>query len=448
MVAFSRNTVGFFVAGLSNNASYSFFLSAAKSLLSSDGIPAAVVLLADILPTLVMKVIAPMFLLHRLSYRTTVIFCSALSLFGFQLACWGASATVILLGVILASFSTGLGECTFLAMSHHYPASAVSAWSSGTGAAGLVASWVFSFETALLRLPTPRALLFNSWIPLLVYVSAEHIMQPVAEAPNGTRSHSTRAGQSYVPLRSSQTVASRKVHASPVNTPNTPLLDDSELSPSPLVQSHAATEIPAACRASLAYAKSHADQLGADCGIVPKDFISSLTVAERLTALRPILVPVAELYLVYTAEYVLNQGVAPYVSYPESTVSDDVIYTTLQSLYQFGVFISRSSTALFLLPVQLLALPPLVQLVLLALGTANVLTHDGVYPSLWILYAMTVLEGLLGGTAYAHNFAHISRSSPHLYREFRMGVASVGDALGITTAAFLDLVWDKWLCAV
>lgn len=53
------------------------------------------------------------------------------------------------------------------------------------------------------------------------------------------------------------------------------------------------------------------------------------------------------LLLVYIAEYTINQGVAPNLLFPlESSPFDEYrsFYSTYGAIYQFGVFISRSST--------------------------------------------------------------------------------------------------------
>jgi len=48
-----------------------------------------------------------------------------------------------LLGVVAASISSGFGEITFLSYSSYYHKNTVSAWSSGTGGAGVLGSWSY-----------------------------------------------------------------------------------------------------------------------------------------------------------------------------------------------------------------------------------------------------------------------------------------------------------------
>uniref|UniRef100_A0A8C3HFD3 Battenin n=1 Tax=Chrysemys picta bellii TaxID=8478 RepID=A0A8C3HFD3_CHRPI len=120
-----RNLAGFWVLGLCNNFAYVVMLSAAHDILSQQGAldtngttqvgprggAGLAVLLADILPTLLIKFSAP-FYIHLLCVPP---------------------------GVVLASVSSGLGEISFLALTAFYPRYwVVSCWSSGTGGAGLL----------------------------------------------------------------------------------------------------------------------------------------------------------------------------------------------------------------------------------------------------------------------------------------------------------------------
>ena len=63
-----------------------------------------------------------------------------------------------LVGVALASLSSGLGELTFLMLSSFYRLQMVSAWSSGTGGAGLLGSLLFLALTSWAGLTLTRTL--------------------------------------------------------------------------------------------------------------------------------------------------------------------------------------------------------------------------------------------------------------------------------------------------
>lgn len=62
------------------------------------------------------------------------------------------------MGVMMASLSSGLGELTFLMLSSFYRLEMVTAWSSGTGGAGLLGALLFLALTSWLGLSVPQTL--------------------------------------------------------------------------------------------------------------------------------------------------------------------------------------------------------------------------------------------------------------------------------------------------
>ncbi|XP_004622991.1 battenin [Octodon degus] len=159
-----KNAVGFWILGLCNNFSYVVMLSAAHDILRQErasgnqshvdpeptamphnsssrfdcnSVSTAAVLLADILPTLVIKLLAPLGL-HLLPYSPRVLISGACSAGSFILVAFSHSVGTSLCGVVLASISSGLGEVTFLSLTAFYPRAVISWWSSGTGGAGLL----------------------------------------------------------------------------------------------------------------------------------------------------------------------------------------------------------------------------------------------------------------------------------------------------------------------
>ncbi|PWN46491.1 hypothetical protein IE53DRAFT_304619, partial [Violaceomyces palustris] len=148
----------FFLFGLLNNSLYVVILTAALELLPK-GVPTGLVSLANIAPALVAKAVWPYLLKGRVRYTKRVSSCASLSFVGMMIISLFPSLHLRLLGISLASFSSGLGELTFLQLSTRYspkPSSSSSkldltnfagdgvGWfASGTGAAGLVgaAAW-------------------------------------------------------------------------------------------------------------------------------------------------------------------------------------------------------------------------------------------------------------------------------------------------------------------
>ncbi|XP_030066023.1 battenin isoform X2 [Microcaecilia unicolor] len=155
-----RNTAGFWLLGLCNNFAYVVMLSAAHDILRGqeaqnrtaefevfttsisynasslpplsspppnsnssrydcNAISTAAILLADILPTLVIKFTAPFFL-HLVPYNYRVLLCFLTAAGSFLIVSYSTTITVSLLGVVFASISSGLGEISFLGLTAYY----------------------------------------------------------------------------------------------------------------------------------------------------------------------------------------------------------------------------------------------------------------------------------------------------------------------------------------
>ena len=123
------------------------------------------------------------------------------------------------------------------------------------------------------------------------------------------------------------------------------------------------------------------------------------------------------LFLVYVAEYTINQGVSPTLLFPleESPFTRfRAFYPAYNAIYQVGVFISRSSTPFF--RIHDLYFPSLLQVFNLVLLTVHAL-FDFI-PSVYIVFLVIFWEGLLGGLVYVNTFAEIGDRVPPGDREF------------------------------
>lgn len=100
--------------------------------------PKGLVLLADVIPSFLTKLCAPYFI-HKISYSLRIILCCALSTCGMLVIALtpqlqdSKTITIKMLGVMLASLSSGGGELSFLALTHYYGHFALASWGSGTG---------------------------------------------------------------------------------------------------------------------------------------------------------------------------------------------------------------------------------------------------------------------------------------------------------------------------
>ena len=75
------------------------------------------------------------------------------------------------LGVAFASISSGFGEITMLQLTSFFSDSTVSAWSSGTGAAGLVGALSYTALTSLLHVSPRTSILILLFIPVIQAMS-------------------------------------------------------------------------------------------------------------------------------------------------------------------------------------------------------------------------------------------------------------------------------------
>lgn len=81
-----------------------------------------------------------------------------------------------MLGVCFGSISSGIGEVTFLAMSSFYHKNTISAWSSGTGGAGIVGSFSYLLLHTWIKLTPFQTLLVVTPFPLLILFSVFLLM--------------------------------------------------------------------------------------------------------------------------------------------------------------------------------------------------------------------------------------------------------------------------------
>ena len=89
--------------------------------------------------------------IDKVSYQKRMIACTFLMVASFLIVGYGQSLGVQLLGVACCSMQSGLGEASVLGLtSKYHTASTLTAWSSGTGFAGLLGyGWVVLFTQGL-----------------------------------------------------------------------------------------------------------------------------------------------------------------------------------------------------------------------------------------------------------------------------------------------------------
>ncbi|KAH7149114.1 batten's disease protein Cln3 [Dactylonectria estremocensis] len=402
----AKVVVAFWLFGLINNVLYVIILSAAQDLVGS--IPKGVVLLADVMPSFLTKLVAPYFI-HRVPYSVRILVFIALSSTGMLMVALtpsDRSVAVKLLGVVLASLSSGGGELSFLGLTHYYGPVSLAGWGSGTGAAGLVGAGLYVVLTDWWGFSVRDSLLASACLPAVLFISFFVVL------PRGPLAEGSRLKEyDQVP---EQDLDDEDVEAISPGTAATALLG-----PGPSV-------------ASTAYS-TH-----------PHAGVSSFR--ENLRKTKGLFLPyMLPLLLVYVAEYTINQGVAPTLLFPleESPFHEfREFYPLYGFLYQLGVFISRSSTPWF--RIHHLYLPSLLQV-----GNLVLLTLHAIFffiPSVYLIFIIIFWEGLLGGAVYVNCFAEIMENVPVEEREFSLGATSVSDSGGICIAGFIGIAMETRLC--
>lgn len=83
----------------------------------------------------------------------------------------GGTISTKLAGIVLASLSSGMGELSFVGLTHFYGPFSLAAWGSGTGAAGLIGAGAYALATTSLGLQVKTTLLTSAFLPAVLAVS-------------------------------------------------------------------------------------------------------------------------------------------------------------------------------------------------------------------------------------------------------------------------------------
>ena len=312
---------------------------------------------------------------------------------------FGMAVGAKVFGIVLASLSSGAGELSFLGLTHFYGNTALAAWGSGTGAAGLIGAGAYTVVTGPLGVGVRQTLLGSAVWPFGMAVAYFVILPPASVRETNRRS------------------------AEAEDTDTTTFEDEDE------------AELARSDQGLLSRRTAH-----------PK----RTSIAANLRRARSLIIPfMLPLFIVYVGEYTINQGVTPTLLFP--LPSDSVpfkqyreFYPTYATIYQLGVFISRSSIFFPSLRFHALYFPSLLQLVNLIFLVAHAISDF--LPNVWVIFLVIFWEGLLGGGVYVNTFAEILERVPEEDREFSLGATSVSDSLGILLAAFLSMALEVSLC--
>ncbi|ODV97058.1 hypothetical protein PACTADRAFT_1640 [Pachysolen tannophilus NRRL Y-2460] len=384
----------FWIFGLLNNVLYVVILSAAIDLVGAL-VPKATVLLADVLPSLLVKIAAPFFIqLIPYNYKITVIV--ALDILGMLTIVYSDNTSWKLFGIVLASLSSGLGEVSFLQLTHYYTNTSLKAFSSGTGGAGLVGSFTYFLMTTVLGVSVKISLLVFTVVPFIIIFDFFWLLPTPVFAFDLENN-----GLSYGEIEDNADNNSGSIRSLKFN--------DLKLN-----------------KESFIFLKKH--------------------VANVCRKLELLIVPfMIPLTTVYIAEYIINQGISPTLLFsidktPFKKYRD--LYVAYGTLYQLGVFISRSSASFY--RIKRLYIPSLLQFINLAICFAQSLFM--IIPNVNLVLLLMFYEGLLGGASYVNTFMLVTESVDLENREFAMGAVGVSDSFGIVVAACISMWLEPKLC--
>ncbi|XP_041473302.1 battenin-like isoform X1 [Lytechinus variegatus] len=414
-----RNLSSFWLLGLCNNYAYVIMLSAAFDILGEERAPSttpspitmltvnwsvingttsptinpydcnpsstAVILLADILPCLLIKLASPWFA-DLIPYDVRIGFCVILIAAGLIMVSFAKTLALTIIGVSLASLASGLGEFSFLSMATFFDENVVSTWSSGTGGAGLFGALSYAGLTSA-GLSPRNTILVMLIIPVLMASSYWLVLV-------------------RVPAIQSCTWGRRQAH---IQYP--PLLEETEKEEE-------------------------------DITSIQDAEASHLPWQEKVAVLKSVLYLMIPLMVVYIAEYFINQGLYELLFFPHAWLPHQEQYRWYQVLYQTGVFISRSSVNIVhIRRTWIFALMQIANMIIF-------LTQLFYFyiPSIFIVFVLVLFEGLLGGAAYVNTFYIIRREVSVDKREFALGAPTVSDSIGISIAALIAVPTHTAFC--
>lgn len=334
----------------------------------------ATILLASVLPGLIIKLCLP-HVLKAIPGGIRVAANVVLAIGSLLLVGLTHIRVLSYLGVAMMSSSVAIGDVTFLSLISQFPASTVAFWSSGTGAAGATAAWIYLFLR--IHLPQRDTMLYCLLAPLLTALTC------------------------LTALRTEMTQS----------------------------KCCGTTSEPAAVKLQTVYASSNG-----------KGRTLPLAILSEWRSLLKYMVP---LFLVYFVEYLINQGLYELMAWRNCISLDPhEQYRWFQALYQLGVFLSRSFACR--LPYKAIWLLPVLQVINLGALLGEVSDH--IFPTIYISFALTLYEGLLGGSCYINSLRLLHQEMDGARREFSLAFVTVADSIGIALAGVVALPIHSGFC--
>ncbi|PAV86367.1 hypothetical protein WR25_22348 isoform C [Diploscapter pachys] len=374
------------------------------------------VLLADILPGLIVKLTAPLYV-QAIPFGLRHLIVVSLQFMSFFTVATSETVGMALFGTVLASIGSSLGEISYLSLASHFDNQIISMWSSGTGGAGIFGALAYAVLTDpfLLNISPRNALLSMLVLPIVFAVTYWLVLI----VPTHIHRVSILRIRTYLVPNSSEQgrlgsrVAFERVEAQETSEDYRPLI----LSDSEDEESH--------------HQSAH----------------NRFGIREKIELAKPLVRFMLPLGLVYLAEYFINQGIFELLEFDCAHgfgLTPASQYRWYQVLYQLGVFVSRSSSDI--ITIKSVNLP---LLALLQLLNAGLFFYDSLYfyvPHIFPMMLIIFYEGLLGGASYVNTFRAVHDEIPPSAREFSMGFVSISDTVGIVMAGLLAIPTHNYIC--
>ncbi|KAL6438193.1 hypothetical protein ACFW04_004421 [Cataglyphis niger] len=296
-----------------------------------------------------------------------VAICVLFSAAGFLMVSFSTAEWLAILGVVVTSFSFGLGEATMLSYSNQFPKEVISTWSSGTGGAGMIGALSYASLTTILSIE--NTLLVMLIAPLLQAITFWCVLK-----------HPARTGIS--------------------------ITKNGTESQEQIIQ------------------------------------VSEKSIREKINLVPGLLKYMIPLGLVYLFGYFINQGLYEFIEFDDIWLKPYEQYRWLQADCQIGLFISKSS-------VNIVTIDKIWIMSVLQFINVIILLLEAIFyyiPNIWIVFAIILWEGLIGGATYVNTFYRISTEIPKTDLEVSMGIASMADSIGIALAGWIAMPVHDVIC--
>ena len=396
----------FFVLGCINNIAYVVVISGAKRLATNDfdNSKSLIGVINWALVGLGLAARATNMFMETWSARLRTSITSCVNLIGIAILTLSpqlGSFWIAISAIVLIGSACSFGESVILGYLKVFPQRYTSAWSSGTGLAGVAGSlYYLGLSSASLSDP----LIFATMLVLIpIYWLAFISIRDPSEYGFESLEQSSRRRSTLFEMADNAS-------------------------------------------ASLSYEDNDDDNVGAVDKETSK--IEKESICSRLIRCMGYVVCFGtHLAAVYFFEYVISVGFAAAAEGSSDKTNDSSDYWIRNSYqifsfcYQFGVFISRSSLSI----VQFESVWPLtlIQAGNFVLFLFQVL-NPGSFMPLWIQFVAMVFVGLLGGAMYVNVFALVMKDTriPSKDMEFSINIVCIFINLGVVCASIFDIIMN------